>query len=111
MKGEMQMKELRNQSRSGSMDANHYHYCGLPWIVLPIGAFPLYWDAPFLAVELPDNPGDEPFIYWSREDGARHVSCADTSSASNEDYPCSDRGYEDQCAAACGFDSLDGRSW
>jgi mono/diheme cytochrome c family protein len=23
---------------------------------------------------------------------------------SQEDYPCTDRGYEDQCARACGFD-------
>ena len=30
---------------------------------------------------------------------------------SNEDYPCSDRGYEDQCAAACGLNPFDRGSW
>jgi len=49
-------------------------------------------------------------IAWSRATGALHSACSDPRDTmtgqqyreSGEDYPCSDRGYEDQCAAACG---------
>ncbi len=52
-------------------------------------------------------------IDWSRSGGARHVACVSINPGSGgpqEDYPCSDRGYEDQCAAACGF-GLAGERW
>lgn len=41
-------------------------------------------------------------IEWANGKPARHVRCA-PAPASQEDYPCSDRGYEDQCARACGY--------
>lgn len=65
-------------------------------------------------------------IFWTKAGGAAHFACRyDPASANDkcyegaagrrdrtaaamtiqEDYPCSDRGYEDQCAAACGMDS------
>lgn len=46
-------------------------------------------------------------IQWERGAGARHIACSGRPESAQEDYPCTDRGYEDQCAAACGFDRLD----
>ena len=38
-------------------------------------------------------------INWERGKPAQHVQCAPQAEhVSQEDYPCSDRGYEDQCA-------------
>ena len=45
-------------------------------------------------------------IKWSKETGAMHLSCSPdqpNQQYSHEDYPCSDLGYEDACARACGF--------
>lgn len=45
----------------------HYHHFGLPWILLPWGAFPLYWNAPYLGILEPDELGQAPFIYHGED--------------------------------------------
>lgn len=43
-------------------------------------------------------------IEWSRGTGAKHITCSAQPDV-NEDYPCSDMDYEDQCAAAVTYGS------
>lgn len=51
---------------------------------------------------------------WYRRHGVYGLDChqkqavaSQPSQPSQEDYPCTDLGYEDQCAAACGLTGVD----